>query len=126
MQLKLLVCSEKKLLLNMKDLIESLKQLSQTQPQGFTVDLNLNHINKGFAVAVIDTQDSFGEEGLRAVAEFAIENNLSIGGWFSETHQAFFWDAVKVINSKKEAVGYGKLNNQFAIFDLENDELIIL
>lgn len=110
----------------MEKLIQSLKQLSQTQPQGFTVDLNMNHINKGFAVAVIDTQDSFGEEGLRNVAAFAIEHGLSVGGWFSESDQKFYWDAVKVLNSKSEAIGYGKANKQFAIFDLKNDELIIL
>lgn len=110
----------------MEKLINSLKQLSQTQPKGFTVDLNMNHLSKGFAVAVIDTQDSFGEEGLKNVAQFAKENDLSIGGWFSETDQKFYWDAVKVINDKKEAIGFGKLNQQFAIFDLENDELIIL
>ncbi|MAO65064.1 MAG: hypothetical protein CL666_08690 [Balneola sp.] len=111
---------------NKEELINSLKQLSQTQPQGFTVDLNMNHISKGFAVAVIDTQDSFGEEGLENVAEFAIENDLSIGGWFSEDNQKFYWDAVKVINNKKEAIGFGKLNQQFAIFDLEEQELIII
>jgi hypothetical protein len=110
----------------MKDLINSLKQLAKTQPKGFTVDLDLNHVNTGFVVAVIDTQDSFGDKGLKNVVEFAKENDLKIGGWFSETNQKFYWDAVKVINKKSEAIGFGKLNKQFAIFDLENDELIIL
>lgn len=110
----------------MEKLIQSLIQLSKDQPKGFTVDLDLNNVTEGFAVALFDTQNSFGEDGLRKVVQIAKEQNLKIGGWFSEKDQKFYWDAVKVINKKHEAFGYGKLNYQFAIFDLENDEVIFL
>ena len=110
----------------MDKLIQSLIQLSKDQPKGFTVDLNLNNVTEGFAVALFETQNSFGEDGLKKVVKIATEQNLKIGGWFSEKNQKFYWDAVKIINKKDEAVSYGKLNCQFAIYDLNNDEVIII
>jgi hypothetical protein len=103
-------------------LIESLKELAKSNPQGFTVDLELNFITSGYVIAVKDTQDSFGDEGLERVVEFATTNKLNIGGW--DNDGLFYWDAVIIETTREKAIEAGELNKQLAIFDLDNQELI--
>ena len=60
---------------------KELLNIAQNNPKGFTVDLEGNHITKGFAVARMETQNSFEATGAEEVLKFATQNNCYIGGW---------------------------------------------
>ena len=104
----------------MENLTTQLQELAQQKPQGFTVNLDCEIITSGIVVAFLETQNSFGIEGLKKVVEFATLNNTSIGFWEG------YWDAVLVLNNREQAIELGKKNEQTAIFDIDNQELIFL
>ena len=52
----------------MEQLFEAILKIADANPDGFTVDLTtLKKVTKGISVAYLETQDSFGEEGLKSV-----------------------------------------------------------
>lgn len=110
----------------MKHLITSLKQLSTDHPEGFTVDLNLNFITTGYVVAVPQTQNSFGDEGLNKVLEIALKNDYCIGGWLNPQNGKFYWDASIVTDDLEKAKELGRKFGQLAIFDLDEQRIIWL
>jgi len=63
----------------MEKLVAQIKKIAAKNQDGFTILLpNLEHAKKGWVVALKETQDSFGDDGLRKVIEVAKE---AIGGW---------------------------------------------
>ena len=110
----------------MKHLITSLKQLANDHPEGFTVDLDLNLITDGYVVAVPETQNSFGDQGLKKVVRVALNNDYCVGGWLNNENQKFYWDASVVVDDLEKAKEIGRKNNQIAIFDLTNQITIWL
>lgn len=49
----------------MKDLIEAIKEIARKNPDGFTISIkDLSHVERGWVVAMMETQNSFGDEGL--------------------------------------------------------------
>ena len=106
--------------------ILKLMNKGKSHPQGFTVDLQGNHITTGFAVARLETQNSHGEQGAARVLAYATENNCYIGGWLDTETNKYYFDAVDVYTSESQAIAIAIKREQIAVYDLEEDEEIRL
>jgi len=107
-------------------MIEALKEIAKQNPQGFTVDLNLNPVTSGYVIAVPETQNCFGDQGLEKVLEIARDNGYCIGGWLNRENGRFYWDASLIVRDLEEAKEIGRKFNQIAIFDLDEQREIWL
>lgn len=116
--------------------ISSVAAIAAMSPEGFTVDAaNLQPVTTGFAVAMKQTQNSFGAEGLAKVANVIEElqasgnldgRNLAFGGWYDSESGLYYYDATVIFQNRVEAIEAGRANDQIAIFDLANLEEIRL
>lgn len=110
----------------MSSLTERVWEHSKKNPAGFTVNADLQTITTGYAVAVRETQGSFGRDGLQRVVEYAETHNTAIGGWRDTATGLYYFDAIVVILDREEAIQTGKANGQIAIYDIGNDKEIRL
>lgn len=122
--------------------IAKVAAIAALNPSGFTVDAaTLQPVTAGYAVAMKQTQNSFGPEGLAKVANtieelqagaakigLNIDGRLAFGGWYDSESGLYYYDATWIFpeNWKKEAIEAGRANEQIAIFDLSNLEEIRL
>lgn len=116
--------------------ISSVAAIAAMSPEGFTVDAaNLQPVTTGFAVAMKQTQNSFGAEGLAKVANVIEElqasgnldgRTLAFGGWYDSESGLYYYDATVIFQDRAEAIEAGRANDQIAIFDLANLEEIRL
>lgn len=105
----------------MTDLFKAVKKIASENPDGFTVYIpSLKWVTNGYIVAYKETQDSFGDDGLKRVITHALENNKIVGGWLNTENQMYYFDSSKVFENREEAIEFGKQNEQIAIFDLNN------
>lgn len=109
-------------------------------PSGFTVDAaTLQPVIAGYAVAMKQTQNSFGAEGLAKVANtieelqagaakigLNIDGRLAFGGWYDSESGLYYYDATVIYQDREKAIEAGRANEQIAIFDLSNLEEIRL
>ena len=103
----------------MEQLFKAIQAIAEANPDGFTVDLTtLKKVTKGISVAYLETQDSFGEEGLKRVLNHALMHEKKVGGWFNEENGMF--------TNLEEAKQFGRENGQIAIFDIGQMRLIKL
>lgn len=110
-------------------LLIALATIAINNKEGFTVSAaNLQPITTGYAVAVSDTQKSFGLEGLANVIKYVSEhpNINAFGGWYNTENKMYYFDAVVIVNNLDSAKELGRVNKQIAIFDLANLKEIIL
>lgn len=101
----------------------ALAAIALSNKEGFTVDAaTLQPIKSGYAVAVADTQDSFGFAGLKKVVEYVSEHSAinAFGGWLNPENRQFYFDATIIVNDLKTAIELGRANDQIAIYDLTN------
>ena len=111
----------------MEQLFEAILEIARQNPEGFTVDLTtLKKVTKGISVAYLETQDSFGEDGLRRVLNHALEHEKKIGGWLNEENDQFYFDSIRIFADLEKAKQFGRENQQIAIFDLTHLRLIKL
>lgn len=113
--------------MNTSILASSLLAIAASNVEGFTVDTKtLQPVTSGYAVAVAETQNSFGVEGLNKVIKYVnTHNNINaFGGWLNTDNNQFYFDATIVCRTKKEAEALARANNQIAYFDLANLEEI--
>lgn len=99
----------------------ALAAIAIANKEGFTVDAaNLRPVSSGYAVAVADTQNSFGLEGLANVVKYVTEhpNINAFGGWYNSDNNQFYFDATVIVDDLQTAKDLGRYNNQIAIFDL--------
>ena len=116
--------------------ISSVATVAALNPEGFTVNAaNLQPVTTGYAVALKQTQNSFGAEGLAKVANVIEElqnsgnlngRTLAFGGWFDSESGLYYYDATVIFDNRAEAIEAGRANEQIAIFDLANLEEIRL
>lgn len=116
--------------------ISSVAAIAAMSPEGFTVNAaNLQPVTTGFAVAMKQTQNSFGTEGLAKVANVIEElqasgningRTLAFGGWYDSESGLYYYDATVIFQNRAEAIEAGRANDQIAIFDLANLEEIRL
>jgi hypothetical protein len=109
---------------SMQNLIRALKKIAKENPNGFTVYLkDLRPVIEGWAVALKETQNCFGDEGLKKVIEVATEKTGIVGGW---KDKKFYWDAVMLFSDEEEATKTGIENEQIAIYQIETNRLKFL
>ena len=112
---------------NTKNISAALVAIATANAEGFTVDAQtLQPVTTGYAVALADTQNSFGAEGLARVIEF-VNNNAGVnafGGWLDSETGLFYWDATVIVSDRATAEELARKNGQLAFFDLENLEEI--
>ena len=104
-----------------QNLFAALVAIATANAEGFTVDeQTLQPVSKGYAVAVAETQNSFGREGLARVIDFVQNNKTAraFGGWLDSETGLYYWDAVQIYKTKKAAARAAKRNKQIAFFDL--------
>ncbi len=106
-------------------MIHELLKIAIENPEGFTVRLpELTTVKTGVVSAYLETQDSFGIEGLKTVVQHASAHDEIVGGWMFDGK--YYFDSCKVFTDREEAIKFGKEQKQIAIFDLDNLELIKL
>lgn len=91
--------------------------------EGFTVNATrLQPVTTGYAVAVADTQNSFGLEGLANVVKYVSKHPEinAFGGWYNSQNNMYYFDATMIVKDLKTAIEIGRANKQLAIFDLTN------
>lgn len=105
----------------MKDLIARVIQVSEQNPDGFTLHLEtMSQPTEGYAIAYQATQNSFGFESLAAVIHHAQRHDGYIGGWLNHSDGLYYFDSVKVISDKREALVFALENEQYAYYDLKH------
>ncbi len=85
----------------MDNLIERLIEIAIENPDGFTVRIpSCEFVKSGWVIAMKETQNSFGVEGLIKVIDIANKTTNIVGGW---KDGQFYWDAVYILNNETEA-----------------------
>lgn len=106
-------------------MIEKIKGIAAANPEGFTITIpTCEFVHSGYVIAMFETQNSFGDEGLQMVIAQAMLTTGMMGGWDDEG--LFYWDAVYIIHDRDEAMRIGRENQQIAIFHLDSKDLIYL
>lgn len=104
----------------MTHLFEAIKLIAKKNPEGFTIRVpSLEWVLDGYIAAYSETQNSFGDEGLKKVLEHALQHDKIVGGWRNEQNKQFYFDSDKQFTSKEEAIAFGRKHKQIAIFDLQ-------
>ena len=101
----------------------ALAAIALENKEGYTVNAaTLQPVTTGYAVAVADTQNSFGFEGLANVVKYVSEHPEvnAFGGWYNRENNMYYFDATVIVNNLEDAKELGRINNQIAIFDLAN------
>ena len=101
----------------------ALAAIAMANKEGFTVSAaNLQPVKRGYAVAVADTQNSFGLEGLANVVKYVSEHPEvnAFGGWYNSENNMYYFDATVIVDDLKTAQELGRAKKQIAIFDLAN------
>lgn len=107
------------------DLINEIKKIAKENRQGFTISIEtLQHVKTGWVVALLETQNSFGDEGLERVIEVARRTSFIIGGWLEG--KFYYYDAVQIYEDKDEAIEAARKNKQIAIYNIETATLIYI
>lgn len=103
--------------------LAALIAIAMNNKEGFTIDAaTLQSVTTGYAVAVADTQNSFGIEGLINVVKYVSEHPEinAFGGWYNTENKMYYFDATVIVNDLAAAMELGRINKQIAIFDLAN------
>ena len=101
----------------------ALATIAQNNKDGYTVNAaNLQPVTTGYAVAVADTQNSFGFDGLANVVKYVTEHPEvnAFGGWYNSENNMYYFDATVIVDDLATAKDLGRYNKQIAIFDLAN------
>jgi len=66
----------------MERLFRRIKEIAAENELGFTITLpDCEYVTSGYVIAMLETQNSFGDEGLRRVIEMASDTTGIMGGW---------------------------------------------
>lgn len=94
---------------------------SLIHPEGFTLSLDtMKPVTRGYAVAYLATQDSFGREGLEQVISHALSHQRVIGGWLNTQNNKYYFDSVRIFpdTEREAAERFAREQEQIAFFDL--------
>lgn len=101
--------------------VASVLAIANSCPDGFTVNAStFEPVASGYSVAIEETQNSFGPDGLAAVYD-AIMAGLAdcVGGWYDSESGLYYFDAVNIYSEEFAAIEAGRRNGQIAIFNLD-------
>lgn len=112
----------------MRTTISTIAAIAAMNVSGFTISANtLQSINEGYAVAIAETQNSFGLDGIVNVLCAISEGKANaIGGWYDNQTGLYYYDAVMVYSDYDAACQAAIVNEQLAFFDLKKCEEIRL
>ena len=102
----------------------ALSEIAINNKEGFTVNAaNLQPVKSGYAVAVAETQNSFGLEGLVNVIKYVSEHPEinAFGGWYNKKNNMYYFDATVIVEDLSAAIELGRMHKQIAIYDLTNN-----
>lgn len=102
----------------------ALAAIAINNKEGFTVNAaTLQPVTTGYAVAVADTQNSFGLEGLANVIKYVDEHPEinAFGGWYNSENKMYYFDATVIVEDLAAAIEIGRMHKQIAIYDLTNN-----
>ena len=106
---------------------DKVKQIAEANKEGFTISLlDFQTPKNGYCVAMKMTQDSFGDERLKRVIEIAKQSTYVVGGWYDNQSKRFYYDCVMIVEELQAALSLGRANEQLAIFDIGNANVIEL
>lgn len=100
--------------------IKLIAAIAAMNAAGFTINAEtLQPVTSGYAVAIRDTQNSFGNAGIANVLKAVKAGKANaIGGWYDDQSGLYYYDATLVVNDREKAIQLGIENDQLAIFDL--------
>lgn len=101
----------------------ALATIAINNKEGFTVNAEtLQTVTRGYAVAIADTQNSFGLEGLANVVKYVFDHSEinAFGGWYNSKNNMYYFDATIIVEDLTAAIELGRMHKQIAIFDLAN------
>lgn len=104
-------------------ILMALATIAMNNKDGFTVNAaNLQPVKRGYAVAVADTQNSFGFSGLANVVKYVSDHPEinAFGGWYNSQNNMYYFDAIVIVEDLAAALELGRINKQIAIYDLAN------
>lgn len=105
-------------------ILVALAAIAIADKDGFTVNAaNLQPVKSGYAVAVAETQNSFGLEGLANVIKYVSEHPEinAFGGWYNNKNNMYYFDATVIVEDLAAAIELGRMHKQIAIYDLTNN-----
>jgi fructokinase len=86
---------------SMTNLFEAIKKIAKENPEGFTVKIpDLEWVISGYVVAYCETQNCFGDEGLKKVIRHAEKHAKIAGGWLNEENKHSTLTAVMFFKPK--------------------------
>lgn len=96
---------------------EFIKRFAAQNPYGFTISLvDFSTPNRGYCVAMKETQNSFGDEGLRKALSLAKATTQTLGGWLDERSGLYYFDCVAVLEDEETARRLALENEQLAFY----------
>lgn len=103
------------------NLADELLRVASENPSGFTICItDFQPVKRGWAVALKETQNSFGKKGAEKVIKIALEKSAGIvGGW--KYGKDFYFDAVLIIEDEEEATRLGIENEQIGIYEIHTN-----
>lgn len=112
----------------MKATIKTIAAIAAMNAAGFTINAEtLQPVTSGYAVAIRETQNSFGNEGIASVLDAIKAGKANaIGGWYDEQSGLYYYDATLIVHDREQAIRLGIENDQLAIFDLNTMQEIRL
>lgn len=109
------------------ELADEIWTLSQNRPDGFTLDLRtMTEPTEGISVAYAETKNSCSREQLEEVVRHALHHDSYVGGWLDTRDSLYYFDSVRLFpeSSLKEAIQFGKENNQYSAYILSSQSLV--
>lgn len=118
-----LITGEGELRSSMKDLIRRLWEIAAENPKGFTVTIpDCEPVKSGFAIGHRDTQNCFGERGLKKVVEHSLETTKVVGGW-KGYNERYYFDTVIITHDAEEAFDLKEAHQQLAIYHIDTGRI---
>lgn len=102
-----------------------LARLIKNSPDGFTVDVGLHKLKKGYAVGITDNVVRAYQAPRKAVemtffmSRIKTKYQKAIGGWLDTKTNKYYVDGVVIVPDKAKAMELGSALGQKAIFNLE-------
>lgn len=111
-------------------LLATVTAVAAANPAGFTYNIITGEIPaSGYCVALAETQNSHGPEGLARVLSLIQSGTTRatcVGGWLDTETGRYYYDATVVVHDRAAAEALGRANKQLAIFCLDTCEEIRL
>lgn len=107
----------------MTSLVKRLLLIAAENPKGFTVTIpDCQPVTSGYAIGHRDTQNCFGEKGLKTVVEHSMQTTKVVGGWKGYNGRYYF-DTVIITHDGMEALDLKEEHGQLAIYQIETGRI---